>query len=387
MTDRIPPLAALRAFAAVARHGSFRARRARRCTSAPARSATRSAAWRRRWAPRLLTRARNGSGHTRTAVTSEGEALLRAVEAAFAQLGAACEAVRERARGTRPMLAISANGSVASLWLAPRLAAFAALHPSVQWQVRAIEETSRTWCARASTSPSLRVRRGAMAEGDRLLFSETVFPVCSPSLLPVGDPQELLRHNLLQEDHGSSREKDWSTWLELLGMPARGKADDRAVRHLQCGDRRGDRGRRHRARTAAADRPRTRERAADAAVRRSVAAGVVGFRHSRPARTRRAMCTWISCAIPDVALTERSCEPREVRLPLFHERLERLGGLGRAEAFAEQRQLFLHASRDVWSRPARISRLVSRTACGGSAASRCAISCAVCISAASSTTG
>ena len=82
----------------------------------------------------LLTRARNGSG--RTTVTPDGAALQREVEAAFAQLGAACEAVREHARDTRPMLAISANGSVASLWLAPRLAAFAALHPSVQWQVR-----------------------------------------------------------------------------------------------------------------------------------------------------------------------------------------------------------------------------------------------------------
>ena len=33
--------------------------------------------------------------------------------------------------------------------------------------------------------------------------------MCSPSLLPIGDTQDLLRHNLLQEDHGSSREKAW----------------------------------------------------------------------------------------------------------------------------------------------------------------------------------
>ena len=51
----------------------------------------------------------------------------------------------------------------------------------------------------------LRARPGALADGDRLLFSETVFPVCSPSLLPVGRTMDLPRHNLLQEDHGGSR--------------------------------------------------------------------------------------------------------------------------------------------------------------------------------------
>ena len=221
MTERIPPLAALRAFATVARHGSFARAAAVLHVSTSAVShqirgleATLGA--------RLLTRARNGTGHTRTAVTAEGEALLRAVESTFAQLATACEAVRERARGTRPMLAEMANGSVTSLWLAPRLAAFAALHPSVQWQVRAIEEEP-DMVREGLDLAILRARPGVLAEGDRLLFRETVFPVCSPSLLPVGGTQDLLRHNLLQEDHGSSREKAWSTWLDLLGIGARAK--------------------------------------------------------------------------------------------------------------------------------------------------------------------
>ena len=221
MTDRIPPLAALRAFAAVARHGSFARAAAVLHVSTSAVShqirgleATLGA--------RLLTRARNGTGHTRTAVTAEGEALLRAVETTFAQLATACEAVRERARGRAPMLSISASGSVASLWLAPRLAAFAAMHPSVQWQVRAIEEEP-DMVREGLDLAILRARPGSLAEGDRLLFSETVFPVCSPSLLPVEGTRDLLRHNLLQEDYGNSREKAWSTWLDLLGIGARAK--------------------------------------------------------------------------------------------------------------------------------------------------------------------
>ena len=222
MADRIPPLAALRAFAAVARHGSF-ARAAMALHVSTSAVSHQIRGLEATLGTQLLTRARNGAGHSRTAVTREGESLLRAVEATFAQLATACEAVREHARGTRPMLAISASGSVASLWLAPRLAAFAALHPSVQWQLRSIEDEEPDMVREGLDLAVLRVRRGMMAAGDRLLFSETVFPVCSPSLRLLSSPEELSRHTLLQEDHVASPEKDWSTWLELLGCGARAK--------------------------------------------------------------------------------------------------------------------------------------------------------------------
>ncbi|HJU25241.1 MAG TPA: LysR substrate-binding domain-containing protein [Rhodanobacteraceae bacterium] len=216
MTDRIPPLAALRAFAAVARLGSFAgaADALHVSTSAVSHQIRGLEAM---LGARLLTRARNGTGHTRTAVTADGESLLRAVEAALAQLATACEGVRERARGARPVLTISANGSLASLWLASRLATFAALHPSVQWHVRSIEDNAPDMVNEGLDLAVLHVRRGILADGDRLLFSETVSPVCSPALKLKGLPEELPRHTLLQEDHVASPEKDWSTWLELLG--------------------------------------------------------------------------------------------------------------------------------------------------------------------------
>jgi LysR family glycine cleavage system transcriptional activator len=209
-------LAALRAFAAVAHHGSFsRAAMALHVSTSAVSHQIRGLE--ADMGTPLLTRARNGAGHSRTAVTKEGEALLRAVETTFAQLATACESVRERARGVRPTLAISANGSVTSLWLAPRLAAFAALHPSVQWHVRSIEDNEPDMVREGLDLAVLRARRGELAERDRLLFSETVAPVCSPSLRLTGRPEELPRHTLLQEDHGASPEKDWSTWLALLG--------------------------------------------------------------------------------------------------------------------------------------------------------------------------
>lgn len=217
MTDRIPPLVALRAFAAVARHGSFtRAASALHVTTSAVSHQIRGLE--SALGTRLVTRARNGAGQTE--VTAEGEALLQTVEATFAQLATACDAVRERARGARPMLAISANGSVASLWLAPRLAAFAALHPSVQWQVRAIEEDP-DMVREGLDLAIVRARPGQLRDGEQVLFRETVFPVCSPSLMPVSE-QNVVRHNLLQEQ-AESPEKIWSTWLDLLGVPARAK--------------------------------------------------------------------------------------------------------------------------------------------------------------------
>jgi LysR family glycine cleavage system transcriptional activator len=215
MSDRIPPLAALRAFAAVARHGSF-ARAAEALNVSTSAVSHQIRGLEDTLGADLLTRARNGSG--RTIVTTDGAALQREVEAAFAKLGAACEAVRDRRK--RPVLTISSSGSVSSLWLAPRLAGFAALHPSVQWQVRSIEENEPDMIREGLDLAVLRAQRGTLATGDRLLFCETVFPVCSPSLGHVGDPDELSRYTLLQEDltgHVANPEKDWSHWLELLG--------------------------------------------------------------------------------------------------------------------------------------------------------------------------
>jgi len=222
MNDRIPPLAALRAFAAVARHGSF-ARAAATLNVSTSAVSHQIRGLEDSLGATLLNRARNGSG--RTVVTDDGAGLQREIEAAFAQLGAACEAVRDRRKP--PVLTISASGSVASLWLAPRLAAFAAHHPSVQWHVRSVEDNDPDMLREGLDLSVLRVRRGMMEEGDSLLFSEMVFPVCSPSLRFDGDPKALQRQTLLQEDlseHSGSQEKDWNTWLRLLGCDARTKA-------------------------------------------------------------------------------------------------------------------------------------------------------------------
>jgi LysR family glycine cleavage system transcriptional activator len=214
MSNHIPQLAALRAFQAVARQGSFvRAAGALNVSTSAVSHQIRGLEL--MLGARLLRRARNGALIAEAGVTEEGALLLGAVDGAFELLAEACRAVREKAH-CRPMLAISANSSFTSLWLAPRLAAFAALHPSTQWQMRALESD---WGPMEDgvDLAIVRVRRGRLQKGDLMLFKEKVFPIASPSLRLTGNPQELTRYSLLQEEHESSREKDWSTWLELLG--------------------------------------------------------------------------------------------------------------------------------------------------------------------------
>jgi LysR family transcriptional regulator, glycine cleavage system transcriptional activator len=213
-------LAALRAFAAVASEGSF-GRAAAVLNVSTSAISHQLRGLEADLGTALLRRARNGS--TRTEPTQAGAALLGAIEEAFGRLGAACAAVRDEARRTRPILAISANGSIASLWLAPRLARFAALHPSVQWQMQAIE-TVPDLVAAGLDLALLRARRDTSVAGDRLLFQETVFPVCSPALAMDGGAAALARHNLLQEEADGSPEKQWSTWLQQLGLGQAGLA-------------------------------------------------------------------------------------------------------------------------------------------------------------------
>ena len=218
MTTQIPPLATLRAFAAVARQGSFaRAAAALNVTTSAVSHQVRALEAELR-VP-LLTRARNGAGHSRTAPTAAGVELLAAVEDALGRLGEACDAIRGQARRSRPSLTIAANGSFASLWLAPRLATFAGMHPSTDWHMRAVEEDRPEMEGQGLDLAILRLRPGTVRPPDELLFEETVFPVCSPALGPPETPDALLRLSLLEEAHGESKEKAWSHWLALLGLP------------------------------------------------------------------------------------------------------------------------------------------------------------------------
>ncbi|ONG51780.1 hypothetical protein BKE38_15535 [Pseudoroseomonas deserti] len=221
MIPPLPPLAALRAFAAVARAGSF-ARAATQLHVSTSAVSHQIRGLEAQLGTPLLTRARNGAGHSQTAPTAAGQTLLEAVEAALTMLAESCAGIRAEAGRPRARLVVCANGSVASLWLAPRLAAFAGLHPSVDWHMRAVEAGSPDLAAEGIDLAILRARTGQIPPGDSLLFEERMFPVASPAVAAevarLGRSTALARLSLLEEEHSAdSPDKDWRHWLAHLG--------------------------------------------------------------------------------------------------------------------------------------------------------------------------
>jgi LysR family glycine cleavage system transcriptional activator len=165
-----------------------------------------------------------GGTTTRAVPTPAGQMLLKAVEESLDQLGRACERIRApRRRPRRRTLTVSANAPFCALWLAPRVAGFAARQPSVDVSLQ-IRDDQPDWQRDGIDVAILRTRRDAPPHsngvGDLTLANETVFPVASPILLGNAAPDDvslLTRHTLLLEEHYSVPEYGWETWFALLG--------------------------------------------------------------------------------------------------------------------------------------------------------------------------
>jgi LysR family glycine cleavage system transcriptional activator len=201
-----PPLAALRAFEAVARLGSL-SRAAGELHVTKSAVSHQLRALETDLGVQLL---RRGGTVRRAETTEAGAKLLASVQQALTLLESACRDVRATARGRRRYtLNVSANPSLAALWLAPRIGRFIELHPDIGVQVYL-------------AFLHVRARGPHLAEpGDIALMTETVVPVCSPALIPEaerGDPRVFLRHRWLEEKHIDSPETDWRTWGPRLGL-------------------------------------------------------------------------------------------------------------------------------------------------------------------------
>lgn len=216
-----PPLAALRAFEAVARLGSL-SRAAGELHVTKSAVSHQLRALETDLGVQLL---RRGGTVRRAETTEAGAKLLASVQQALTLLESACRDVRATARGRRRYtLNVSANPSLAALWLAPRIGRFIELHPDIGVQVYLHASQDPAWKSQDIDLAFLHVRaRGPhLAEpGDIALMTETVVPVCSPALIPEAernDPRVFLRHRWLEEKHIDSPETDWRTWGPRLGL-------------------------------------------------------------------------------------------------------------------------------------------------------------------------
>ncbi|MES2183808.1 MAG: LysR substrate-binding domain-containing protein [Pseudomonadota bacterium] len=210
MTPRLPPLNAVRAFVAAARHQSF-------TRAAVELHVTHSAISRQVKAleaflgtPLFERRVRQ------VALTAEGQQFFAETAAALEQIGGAAQALMAGAavRAVR----INVRPSFAVRWLIPRLPAFVERHPGIEPQV----VTSTAAPARAPGGFDVAVRRGLEdwpPSTPVLPFLEDeALVVGAPALLqalPLATPRALAAHVLLSS---RTRRQDWDDWKRAAGI-------------------------------------------------------------------------------------------------------------------------------------------------------------------------
>jgi LysR family glycine cleavage system transcriptional activator len=210
MHRRLPPLNALRAFEAAARHASFTkaADELHVTHGAVSRQVRTLEAW---LAQPLFER------HNRRVVLTEaGAAYLAEVGAALDRIAlATAHQVEGR---ERRLLRVDALATFTMRWLIPRLSAFQVAHPATEVRLT----TSNAPLSAISDPFDVAIRGGPDQVPGHItqpFLSESRLPVCSPALLmrlPLRQPEDLRQHTLL---HAATLAEVWPQWLLAAGVP------------------------------------------------------------------------------------------------------------------------------------------------------------------------
>ena len=211
---RLPPLNALRAFEAAARHMNF-SRAADELSVTPGAVSQQIQNLEEYIGAALFKRTPKG-----LLLTDGAHTALPALREAFDRLAEAASLLTAAEDGRR--LTVSAAPSFAAKWLVPRLGRFEALHPEVDvWLSAGLELIDFT-----GGEVDLAIRYGAGRypglEVTRLL-GETVSPVVSPKLLeenPLLELADLSSQVLLHDGSPDADDScpDWSMWLAARGV-------------------------------------------------------------------------------------------------------------------------------------------------------------------------
>lgn len=169
----LPPIANLQAFEAVARRRSFALAAAELHLTASAIS-HQVARLESQLGVRLLDRSAHG-----VRLSASGEQYLSRVSGALAAIGAATDDVRQ---GVANSLYVHSSPSIATLWLMPRLPAFAKANPAISLNLSAAHVHSDF----ALGPADLDIRYGVPAWPDLVvepLFEERILPLASPAFI------------------------------------------------------------------------------------------------------------------------------------------------------------------------------------------------------------
>ena len=214
MHSHLPPLGALRAFEAAARHMSF-SRAAAELHVTPAAVSHQIHTLEQDLGVKLFHRLNRS-----IELTVSAQVLLPGLSEAFA--GIQSSVGRLRAHNDTGTLTVTASPSIAAKWLVLRLHRFQELCPQIDVRISATDDVVDL--TKGDFDIAIRYGTGnypgLMVE---LLLKNEVFPACSPQLLaagpPLRTPQDLSAHALI---HDQAIERDplvptWPMWLKAPG--------------------------------------------------------------------------------------------------------------------------------------------------------------------------
>ena len=153
-------------------------------------------------------------------LTEHGQHFYRAAQEALQKLHDSARRLHRTA--TTNTVVVATTPGFASLWLIPRLAGFTRNHPQLDVRISATNGIVDD-LEQAQVDLAVRYVPERSATSGRLLFGETVFPVCSPALasdpdVPLVTAEDLHRHVLLYLEHTRAAWLDWELWFHALGL-------------------------------------------------------------------------------------------------------------------------------------------------------------------------
>lgn len=208
---KLPPLNALRAFEAAARHLSF-SRAAEELSVTPG-AISQQMRILETWLGTPLFR-RDPKGLT---LTDAGQAALPHMREGFDRLLTGARLMEAGSGPTR--VTVSVAPSFASKWLVPRLDAFQHAHPEIDIYVHADMEVVDF--ATADIDVAIRFGQGGYGNlVSECLMAESIVPVCAPELTrgdnPLQSPEDLAHHTLIHDDGDGV--PTWPMWLRAAGI-------------------------------------------------------------------------------------------------------------------------------------------------------------------------
>ena len=210
MNRRMPPLNALKAFEAAARHLSFTA------ASAELNVTQAAISHQVRTLENYLGLNLFNRAHQRLSLTSAGKSYLPMLTKSFDLIGMGYKEIITEKGSTR--LNIKAPSSFSVQWLLPRIAHYQQIHPNVDIHLSA-QDNDIDFFPEAFDIEIKYLLEPCLNKDSSLLFEEEIFPVCSPALLtglePLLQPSDLANHRLL---HINFYPEDWAMWLAHAGV-------------------------------------------------------------------------------------------------------------------------------------------------------------------------